>query len=108
MPSALIAVPELPPLTVQVTVWAGLPVPFTVAVKVWVPPFVTLPVAGLTITAVTVAGGAAGSPLSLSPQLVSTSAAVTTRVAQSIVKLFLIIEFLLFTVVFYSNRDMSR
>jgi hypothetical protein len=46
------------PLTVQVTVWAGLPVPVTAAVKVRVPPFATLTAEGLTATPVTVGAAA--------------------------------------------------
>jgi hypothetical protein len=72
MPPALLTVPELPPLTNQVTAWAGLFSPLTVAVKAWVPPFATLAVAGLTVTDVTV-----GSPPPGSGHPVRTRASVT-------------------------------
>jgi hypothetical protein len=49
-PAGLMAVPAPPPLTDQVTVWAGLFVPLTVALKVAVPPFATFAVSGLTVT----------------------------------------------------------
>jgi hypothetical protein len=54
MPPVLMVVPEPPPLTDQVTVWAGLFVPLTVAVKDWAAPLATLAVVGLTPTDVTV------------------------------------------------------
>jgi hypothetical protein len=90
-PAALMALPPLVGLTDQVTVWAGSPVPITVAAKAWDPPFTTLAVGGLTVTPETV-----GVPPPSLSQPVSTSAAVTTRATQIIVKLFLIIEFLLY------------
>jgi hypothetical protein len=54
-PPVVIDVPVPPPLTVQFTVWAGLLVPCTVALKVWFAPFATLAGEGLTVTLVTVA-----------------------------------------------------
>ncbi|MDR0731436.1 MAG: hypothetical protein LBF63_07180, partial [Treponema sp.] len=54
-PASLITVPAPPPETAHVTVCTGLPVPFTVAVKVWAPPLPTLAVAGFTVTPLTVA-----------------------------------------------------
>lgn len=51
---AVILVPDIPPVTVHVTVCAGLLVPFTVALNCRVMPLATLGVAGLTVTLVTV------------------------------------------------------
>jgi hypothetical protein len=62
-PPALIVVPTPPPLTNQVTVWAGLLVPVTVALKVAVPPFATLAVAGLTVTPETIVTAIVAVPL---------------------------------------------
>jgi hypothetical protein len=77
VPSALISVPVLvPPLTDQVTVWAGLLVPVTVAVKAWVAPFAKVTVAGLTVTEVTV-----GAPL---PGVVTVTIAVPFFVASTV------------------------
>jgi len=51
---SVILVPVMPPVTVHVTVCAGLLVPVTVAENACVPPFCTLAVEGLTVTLVTV------------------------------------------------------
>ena len=73
------------PLTLQVTVWAGLLVPVTVALNCWVPPFATSAAAGLTVTPVTT--GSSPPPdvtvTSAVPDLVLSApeAAVTVRVA---------------------------
>jgi hypothetical protein len=56
-PPALMVVPVPPPSTVQVTNWAGLLVPVTVALNCWVPPLAMVGVAGLTETALTVEAG---------------------------------------------------
>jgi hypothetical protein len=53
-PSLVILVPKLALSTLQVTVWAGLPVPSTVAVKVWVSPRLTVVELGVTATFVIV------------------------------------------------------
>jgi hypothetical protein len=53
-PAVLMVVPETPPSTVHVTVCAGLLIPVTVAVKLWVSPFATLAVDGFTVTPLTV------------------------------------------------------
>jgi uncharacterized protein involved in propanediol utilization len=55
-PASLMVVPDaLPDSTMdQVTLWAGLLVPLTVAVNGWVPPLATLGIEGLTVTVSTV------------------------------------------------------
>jgi hypothetical protein len=64
-PLSMVVSAPLFPLTDHVTVWAGLLVPVTAALKVWVPPLATVGAAGLMVTLVTVGsrlpGGMAGS-----------------------------------------------
>jgi hypothetical protein len=55
-PPGVMEVPEPPPVTLQVTVWAGFPVPCTVAVKVWVCPRITVAEPKFTVTFETVGG----------------------------------------------------
>jgi hypothetical protein len=78
-PPELMLVPVLPS-TDQLTLWEGLPVPATVALKDVVPPLAAVAVAGLTVTPVTVAApltATAAAPLFVSSTV---EAAVTVRV----------------------------
>jgi hypothetical protein len=61
-PPVLITVPALPPFTDQVTVWAGLLFPCTVAVKGWVEPFFTFTSVVLMVTPVTEGGPPVSTP----------------------------------------------
>jgi hypothetical protein len=76
MPPALMLVPAPPPSTDQLTLWAGLLVPLTVALKVWVPPFSTLMLEGSTLTTETVG--------LLLPGSVTVTAAVPLFVASTV------------------------
>jgi len=58
VPLVAMLVPDTPPVTVHVTVCAGLLVPVTVAVNACVAPLSTVAVGGFTVTLVTVGDGA--------------------------------------------------
>jgi hypothetical protein len=101
-PLVLIVVPEFLPVStiVQVTVCAGLLVPFTFAVNGCVAPLATLAVAGLTVTPVTAVAGVKPPPLSATSGSSQAKNAMLKPASKRKLTMFLeILEF-----IFYSSK----